>query len=134
MPAFASGIRTWHRPGRGRAVGGDVGNLKRFSLSGSYFAARRKFAQSGRRWRYRMKQPGSMVRFGFAAAALLLSAGVAAPLYAQVSMSDPDAAVACGAFQRWGAGGWTALAPTTLAYDNGTVLNIGPGQSFAPSQ
>lgn len=35
-----------------------------------------------------------------AVAALLLTAGSVAPLYAQVSMTDPDAFVACRAFYR----------------------------------
>jgi len=80
-----------------------------------------------------MKQSRSIPRTGLAAAVLLLAAG-AAPVCAQVSMTDPDAAVACGAFQRFGAGAWTATAPTSLAFDNGTVLNIAPGQTFLPSQ
>jgi hypothetical protein len=70
---------------------------------------------------------------GLAITALLL-AGSAAPVHAQVGMTDPDAAVACGAFQRIGGGGWSATAPTTLDYDNGTALRITPGETFAPSQ
>ena len=81
-----------------------------------------------------MKTIGNSLRFNLAAAALLLAGAAAAPVYAQVSMTDPDAAVACGAFQRSGAGAWTAIAPTTLDYNNGMSLNIGPGESFAPNQ
>ncbi|HTV89843.1 MAG TPA: hypothetical protein VME41_12575 [Stellaceae bacterium] len=79
-----------------------------------------------------MKQ--SATRLGLAAAALLLAAGSAAPAWALPSVTDPDAAVACQAFQPNGAGGWMATAPTTLDYNNGTALNISPGETFAPSQ
>ena len=78
-----------------------------------------------------MKHTRTAVRFALAAAALL---AVSAPLYAQVYMSDPNAAVACGAFQRWGNGNWTATAPSTLAFDNGTTIAVRPGQTFHPNQ
>jgi hypothetical protein len=84
-----------------------------------------------------MKQTRSTVRLGLAAAsaaALLLIGGSVAPVYAQVGMTDPDAAVACQAFQRWGYGDWTATAPTTLNYNDGMVLNVAPGETFAPGQ
>lgn len=78
-----------------------------------------------------MKYPHRAFRLGLAAAGLLM---VAAPVYAQVGMTDPDAPVACRAFERWGAGSWTATAPTTLDYDNGMSLSVAPGQTFAPNQ
>ena len=81
-----------------------------------------------------MTQTRHIVLGAVAAAALFLSVGSAAPVFAQVSMTDPDAAVACGAFQRSGHGAWTAVAPTTLGFDNGMVLRIAPGQSFAPNR
>jgi hypothetical protein len=71
------------------------------------------------------------VRLAAAAAALLLTG---APVYAQVSMTDPDAAVACQAFQRVGNGAWTATAPTTLSYNNGMSLAVRPGETFYPSR
>jgi hypothetical protein len=71
--------------------------------------------------------------FSIATAALVL-AGSAAPVYAQVGMTDPDAEVACGAFERIGGGAWTATTPTTLNYDDGTVLRIIPGETFGPNQ
>jgi hypothetical protein len=81
-----------------------------------------------------MKAIGNSLQFSIAAAALLLIGTVAAPVYAQVSMTDPDAAVACGAFQRWGGGSWTAVAPTTLDYNNGMSLSVAPGETFSPNQ
>lgn len=80
-----------------------------------------------------MKAIGKSFRLNLAAATLLLTGAVAAPVYAQVSMTDPDAAVACGAFQRWGGGSWTAVSPTTLDYNNGMSLAVNPGQTFAPN-
>ena len=74
------------------------------------------------------------VRWSLAGAFLVLSGIAAAPSQAQVSMTDPDAGVACGAFQRHGFGSWTAVAPTSLLYDNGTSLAIRPGETFAPNQ
>ena len=85
-------------------------------------------------WRIVMKAIGNSLRFKLAAAALLLTGVAAAPVYAQVSMTDPDASVACGAFQRSGAGAWTAVAPATLDYNNGMSLNVAPGEMFAPNQ
>lgn len=79
-----------------------------------------------------MKAIGNSLRFPLAAAALLLI-GAAAPVYAQVSMTDPDAAVACGAFQRFGNGSWTATSPTSLDYDNGMSLAVRPGETFTPN-
>ena len=81
-----------------------------------------------------MKAIGNSLRFSLAAAALLLIGTVAAPVYAQVSMTDPDAAVACGAFQRSGNGSWTATSPTTLDYNNGMALGVAPGETFSPNQ
>ena len=49
-------------------------------------------------WRIVMQAIGNSLRFKLAAAALLLTGVAAAPVYAQVSMTDPDASVACGAF------------------------------------
>ena len=80
-----------------------------------------------------MKAIGNSLRLNVAAAALLLIGSAAVPVYAQVSMTDPDAAVACGAFQRYAGGTWTAVAPTTLDYNNGVSLRIAPGQSFTPN-
>lgn len=80
-----------------------------------------------------MKRVSNSLRLNLAAAALLLTGAAAAPVYAQVSMTDPDAAVACGAFQRWGNGSWTATSPSTLDYDNGMSLSIAPGQTFSPN-
>ena len=68
----------------------------------------------------------------FIAATLLLGSAAAVPAMAQVSMTNPDAAVACGAFQRFGGGAWSAIAPTTLNFDNGMSVSVRPGQSFAP--
>ena len=69
-----------------------------------------------------------------AAAALLAGGVIATPSQAQLSMTDPDAGVTCGAFQRGGNGSWTAVAPTTLDYTNGMSLAIRPGQTFYPNQ
>ena len=80
-----------------------------------------------------MKAIGNSLRLNIAAAALLLIGSAAVPVYAQVSMTDPDAPVACGAFQRYGSGTWTAVAPTTLDYNNGMALSIAPGDTFAPN-
>lgn len=80
-----------------------------------------------------MNSRNNRTRTLLAAASVLLAGSAAAvPAMAQVSMTDPDAAVSCGAFQRWGSGGWTATAPTTLNFDNGMSLPVAPGQSFAP--
>jgi len=66
-------------------------------------------------------------------AAVALLTGVAAgPVSAQVSAMDYDAAVPCQAFQRFGNGGWTAVAPVTLNIDNGMQLSFAPGDSMAP--
>jgi hypothetical protein len=75
-----------------------------------------------------------MKKYFFAAAATLMLAGAAAgPIYAQASVNDTDAtAVNCGAFQRWGAGGWTVTSPTSMAFDNGSAIRLAPGMSFAP--
>ena len=79
-----------------------------------------------------MKQFDRPIRLGLAAAALLLSGIAAGPVQAQVSAMDYDATVPCQAFQRWGAGGWTAVAPVTLGIDNGMQLSFAPGDSMAP--
>jgi hypothetical protein len=80
-----------------------------------------------------MKAIGNSLRLNLAAAALLLTGAAATPVYAQVSMTDPDAGVACGAFQRFGGGSWTAVSPTTLDYDNGMSIAVRPGETFAPN-
>jgi hypothetical protein len=68
-----------------------------------------------------------------AAGAILLWPGIAAiPARAEVGPSNFDAVVPCEAFQRWGNGGWTAIAPVTLHIDNGMVIGFRPGQSMAP--
>ena len=69
----------------------------------------------------------------FVAAAALLLAGAAVPVQAQMSVNDADAsAVNCGAFQRWGAGGWTVTSPTSMALDTGSQISLAPGMSFGP--
>jgi hypothetical protein len=69
----------------------------------------------------------------FVAAAALLLAGAAVPVQAQMSVNDVDATgVNCGAFQRWGAGGWTVTSPTSMALDNGGAIALRPGMSFGP--
>jgi hypothetical protein len=78
-----------------------------------------------------MRFTGYAVVSGIAAAALLLSAVATAPAYAAPGVTEPDAAVACQAFQRSGNGGWTATAPTVLNFTNGTSLAISPGATFA---
>ncbi len=80
-----------------------------------------------------MKRLSHPLRLTLSAAALLLAGG-AAPVFAQVGMTDPDAAVACGAFERFPGGTWTATAPTTLNYDSGMSLSVQPGETFAPNQ
>lgn len=68
-----------------------------------------------------------------AAAALLLAGAAAGPVQAQMSVNDVDAsAVNCGAFQRWGAGGWTVTSPTSMSFDNGSTVRLAPGMSFGP--
>jgi hypothetical protein len=68
-----------------------------------------------------------------AAATLLLASAAAGPIYALASVNDMDAtAVNCGAFQRWGAGGWTVTSPTSMALDNGSAIRLVPGMSFPP--
>jgi hypothetical protein len=68
-----------------------------------------------------------------AAAALLLSGVAAAPVSAQRSVNDADAtAVNCGAFQRWGAGGWTVTSSTSMSFENGSAISLAPGMSFGP--
>src|SRR5437762_2955784 len=79
-----------------------------------------------------MKQTHNHVRATLAAAALLLTGATTGPVYAQVSAMDYDANPACEAFQRFGNGGWTAVAPNTMQIDNGMVFSFRPGQSMAP--
>ena len=79
-----------------------------------------------------MKRCEMRDRLALAAATLLLAGAIAGPVHAQISMTDPDAGVACGAFPRSGGGAWTATAPTTLAYDNGTSISVAPGATFVP--
>ena len=58
----------------------------------------------------------------FVAAAALMLAGAAVPVQAQMSVNDADAsAVNCGAFQRWGAGGWTVTSPTSMSFGPGST-------------
>jgi hypothetical protein len=78
-----------------------------------------------------MNQRDRHVRIGITAAALLL-ASIAGPAQAGVSAMDYDAAVPCQAFQRWGAGGWTAVAPVMLDINNGMRLSFRPGDSMGP--
>jgi hypothetical protein len=66
-------------------------------------------------------------------AGVLLAGSAAIPIHAQVSMTDPDAAVACQAFTRWGGGAWSATAPTMLNFDTGVSLAVRPGETFAPN-
>jgi hypothetical protein len=73
------------------------------------------------------------ISIGLAAAFLSLATS-ALPIHAQAGMTDPDAAVACRAFERNGGGTWTATSPSTLAFDNGMSMRVAPGQSFAPNQ
>ena len=70
---------------------------------------------------------------GLAAAVLLAAGSAPAPVYAQVSMTDPDGPVACSAFERIPGGSWTATASTMLNFDNGTSLAIRPGETFLPN-
>jgi hypothetical protein len=79
-----------------------------------------------------MRQCERLVRYGIAAAALLLVGAADAAAQAGRSAMDYDAAVPCQAFQRWGAGGWTAVAPVTLGIDNGLQLSFRPGDSMGP--
>lgn len=67
----------------------------------------------------------------FAAASLLATAAATLPTHAAPSVTDLDAAVACQAFERWGNGAWTATAPTSLSFTNGTSLSVTPGETFA---
>jgi hypothetical protein len=68
-----------------------------------------------------------------AAATVLLAVAAATSVSAQMSVNDVDAtAVNCGAFQRWGAGGWTVTSPTSMALDNGSAISLAPGMNFAP--
>ncbi|MBV8493608.1 MAG: hypothetical protein JO162_09045 [Alphaproteobacteria bacterium] len=68
-----------------------------------------------------------------AAAALLLAGATAVPVQAQMSVNDVDAtSVSCGAFARWGAGGWTVTSPTVMDFDNGSSMRLAPGMSFGP--
>lgn len=70
---------------------------------------------------------------GLAAAVALLAGVGAGPASAQVSAMDYDAAaVPCQAFQRWGHGGWIAVAPASLNIDNGMILSFRPGDSMGP--
>jgi hypothetical protein len=80
-----------------------------------------------------MKYRDSHLRASLAAAALVLTGIVGTPAFAGVSAMDYDAAaVPCQAFQRWGAGGWTAVTPVTLDIDNGMRLSFRPGDSMGP--
>ena len=79
-----------------------------------------------------MKQRHRHAHLTVVAAALLLTGLAAIPASAGVSAMDYDAAVPCQAFQRWGAGGWTAVSPVTLDIDNGMQLSFRPGDSMGP--
>jgi hypothetical protein len=79
-----------------------------------------------------MKRNTNSCRLVVAASALLLSGVVAAPVKAQVSPSNFDAAVPCDAFARSGYGAWTAVAPVTLDIDNGMSLSFRPGKTMGP--
>lgn len=78
-----------------------------------------------------MKRFATPLRLQVAAAALLLAGLGAAPVYAQTTAMDFDAAVPCGAFARQAGGAWTALSPVTLNVDNGMAISIAPGQTMA---
>jgi hypothetical protein len=67
-----------------------------------------------------------------AAATLLLAGAAAGQVYAAASVNDADASVNCSAFQRWGAGGWTVVSPTTMTLDNAGAVSLAPGQNFGP--
>ena len=73
-----------------------------------------------------------LARLAMGAAVVLAIAGFTGSARAQVGITDPDAAVACGAFQRWGGGAWTAMGPTILDYDNGMSLAVAAGETFIP--
>ena len=80
-----------------------------------------------------MTEYRNRARLFVAAATLLLAGAAAGPVYAQASVNDADAtAVNCGAFQRWGAGGWTVTSPTQMSFDNGQSMSLAPGMSFGP--
>ena len=79
-----------------------------------------------------MTQRHNPLRATFVGAALLLSGLATGPVQAQVSAMDYDANPACEAFQRFGNGGWTAVAPSTMQIDNGMVFSFRPGQSMGP--
>ena len=79
-----------------------------------------------------MKRNANSLRLVVAASALLVAGIVAAPVQAQVSPSNYDAAVPCDAFQRSGFGAWTAVSPVTLDIDNGMSLSFRPGQTMGP--
>ncbi len=80
-----------------------------------------------------MKRLSHPLRLSLGAAALLLAGAAAGPVQAQVSAMDYDAAsVPCQSFERWGNGGWTAVAPATLDIDNGMALSFRPGDSMGP--
>ncbi len=81
-----------------------------------------------------MKRAGQPLCLGLSAAVLLLAGASAGPAQAQISAMDFDAAsVPCQAFERWGNGGWTSVAPVTLDIDNGMALSFQPGDSMGPS-
>jgi len=79
-----------------------------------------------------MTKDQNRARLFVAAATLLLAGAAAGPVYAAPSVNDADASVNCGAFQRWGAGGWTVVSPTTMNFDNGSTVSLAPGQNFGP--
>ena len=79
-----------------------------------------------------MKRNTNVLRLMVAASALLLTGVATAPVKAQTSPSNFDAAVPCDAFVRSGYGAWTAVAPVILNIDNGMSLSFRPGQSMGP--
>ena len=80
-----------------------------------------------------MRRFGNPFYRALGAATLFLSSVAVTAVNAATGPSDFDAvAVPCGAFQRWGNGGWTATAPVTLHIDNGMAIGLLPGQSMAP--
>ena len=80
-----------------------------------------------------MKHRVRNLRLAIAAAALLLIGTAGGPAYAGISAMDYDAAaVPCQSYQRWGGGGWTAVAPVALDIDNGMRLSFRSGDSMGP--
>src|SRR5204863_5599064 len=64
------------------------------------------------------------------AVATLVWLFVGVPLYAQILVTP----ISCRAFERIGSSGWRAREATTIAYSNGLVLNVRPGDIAMPGQ